>query len=552
MHAIPRSEYPRPQLVRSEWINLNGTWQFDIDHGVTGRDRKLMNAESLPMEIIVPFCPESDLSGIGNKDFMNCVWYKRKISLPEAWQTEGRRTILHIGACDYVTEVWVNGVSVGKHTGGYISFSFDITDYLSIGENDLTICANDTLRTGKQPSGKQSPLYHSHGCHYTRTTGIWQTVWLENVPSAYISHTKYTTDIEKGTLTIEATCENAHGMTLSAEALWEGTSVGSASATVSGRKANLVLSLSELHLWSTQTPALYDLKLTLGDDTAESYFGMRSIAYANGKLLLNGKPVFQRLILDQGFYPDGIYTAPTDEALKHDIEMSMAMGFNGARLHEKIFEERFLYHCDKLGYIVWGEHANWGLDISKLDAWPNFLPEWLEALQRDFNHPAIVGWCPLNETQGNQDPEFVRFLVNVTRAYDPTRPVLDASGWTHVKDLVELTDAHDYEQDPEKFAANLAKFEVPIFISEFGGIGWSMENSGWGYGVGPQSEEEFLSRYEGLVKAMLSNPNVYAFCYTQLTDVEQEQNGLYSYNRVPKFDPKIIASFNTVKAAIEE
>ena len=553
MQSIPRPEYPRPQMARKEWMNLNGEWQFCLDQGRSGRERGLHEAASLPDTIVVPFCPESRLSGIGHTDFIACVWYKRTVSLPGEWTGSGRKTLLHIGACDYETQVWVNGQSVGTHTGGYISFSFDITAALKPGENQITICATDTLRTQEQPSGKQSHAYGSYGCFYTRTTGIWQTVWLENVPEAYIARLKYTPDIETGTLWIEAVCENAHGRALRAEARFAGEPMGQAQGTVSGRVARVALKLQKTILWSTDSPALYDLALTLGEDSVESYFGMRSIAFDGGKLLLNGKPLFQRLVLDQGFYPDGIYTAPSDAALEGDIRLSMDMGFNGARLHEKIFEERFLYHCDRLGYLVWGEHANWGLDISRPAAWRNFLPEWLEELERDVNHPALIGWCPLNETQENQDNEFVRFLVNVTRAYDPTRPVLDASGWTHVDGLCgALTDCHNYEQDPEKFAAQIDANGYPMFVSEFGGIRWSDDAGGWGYGEGPKSEAEFLSRYEGLVKALLSRPGVYAFCYTQLTDVEQEQNGLYTYDRKPKFDPAIVRAINTARAAIEE
>ena len=553
MQSIPRPEYPRPQMARKEWMNLNGEWQFCLDQGRSGRERGLHEAASLPDTIVVPFCPESRLSGIGHTDFIACVWYKRTVSLPGEWTGSGRKTLLHIGACDYETQVWVNGQSVGTHTGGYISFSFDITAALKPGENQITICATDTLRTQEQPSGKQSHAYGSYGCFYTRTTGIWQTVWLENVPEAYIARLKYTPDIETGTLWIEAVCENAHGRALRAEARFAGEPMGQAQGTVSGRVARVALKLQKTILWSTDSPALYDLALTLGEDSVESYFGMRSIAFDGGKLLLNGKPLFQRLVLDQGFYPDGIYTAPSDAALEGDIRLSMDMGFNGARLHEKIFEERFLYHCDRLGYLVWGEHANWGLDISRPAAWRNFLPEWLEELERDVNHPALIGWCPLNETQENQDNDFVRFLVNVTRTYDPTRPVLDASGWTHVDGLCgALTDCHNYEQDPEKFAAQIDAKGYPMFVSEFGGIRWSDDAGGWGYGEGPKSEAEFLSRYEGLVKALLSRPGVYAFCYTQLTDVEQEQNGLYTYDRKPKFDPAIVRAINTARAAIEE
>jgi len=308
------------------------------------------------------------------------------------------------------------------------------------------------------------------------------------------------------------------------------------------------------------------LVLTLGNDKVKSYFGMRSVYAVDGKLFINGKGVYQRLILDQGFYPDGIYTAPTDAELIGDIKRSMDLGFNGARLHEKIFEERFLYYCDKLGYIVWGEHANWGLDISKHEAWKNFIPEWLEEMQRDYNHPALIGWCPLNETQQNQDPYFVRHLVDVTRAFDPYRPVIDCSGWMHVDNISDFWCMHDYDQDPESFKNYYAPLEkgekvecrvmhqvgYTTFMSEYGGIQWAKDNSGWGYGNAPKTEEELLDRLEGLTDVLLQNSAFTGFCYTQLTDVEQEQNGLYTYDRKLKFPKERLYKIFTKKAVWEE
>jgi hypothetical protein len=294
---------------------------------------------------------------------------------------------------------------------------------------------------------------------------------------------------------------------------------------------------------------------------------MRSTHYSDNKFYLNGKVVFQRLILDQGFYPDGIYTAPNDQELINDIKRSMDMGFNGARLHQKIFEPRFLYHCDVLGYLVWEEHANWGLDISKDKSWESFLPEWLEIIERDYNHPSIIGWCPLNETNKEQNRNFVKFVADMTRAFDPTRPVIDTSGYVHVDGASDISDKHNYDQNPITFKekyANLDKQKKSYdgfvdndspaaFISEYGGIWWSeTDSSGWGYGERPNSLDEMIKRYKALTEVLLNNPNIGAFCYTQLTDVEQEQNGLYTYDRKPKMDPAIIKAINSKKAAVEE
>ena len=572
MKLIPRPEYPTPQFARSSWINLNGEWQFERDKSVSGRQRGLITAEKLSEKINVPFCMESRLSGIGDVDFCNCVWYKKAIDISPEWLDGGKRVILHIGACDYRTEVFVNGESVGSHIGGFVSFSFDITDYVSAGKNLITICADDDVRSHNQPGGKQSYRYASAGCSYTRTTGIWQTVWLENIPCEYIESVKYYTDVNSATLTVVAKVNGADGKTLSAEAFFGGKAVGADSATVSNKVAILKIKLSELHLWDIGKGDLYDLTLKFGEDEVCSYFGMRSVRVGeNGAIVLNGRTVFQRLVLDQGFYPDGILTAPCEDELIADITRSIAMGFDGARLHQKVFEPRFLYHCDRLGYIVWGEHANWGLDVSRPEAYKGFFPEWTEIVERDFNHPAIIGWCPLNETHADQDDDLVVTLVNLTKALDPTRPVIDVSGWTHVKGASDIWDFHDYDQDPVTFKKRYEEvFEngmsvkykdrvrftlLPNFISEYGGIKWdvnsNLENA-WGYGNAPKTEEEFKERFKGLAEALLFNKYITGLCYTQLTDVEQETNGLYTYDRQAKFDPEFFRAVLQQKAACEE
>ena len=564
----PRPGYPRPDFVREHWINLNGTWEFEEDSGRTGAQRGMPTATHLKDTITVPFCRESTLSGLGHLDFCDAVWYRRAVRLPEEWRTDSNKIILHIGACDYQTEAWVNGKRVGSHIGGMNAFSFDITDALSdADEQIITICATDLLREGGQCGGKQSLLYGSHGCHYTRTTGIWQTVWLECVPVAYIRSMKVFPSINDAKVTLQLRTVGADGCVARAQAFYEGRAVGAAAAVVEGSCATIEMKLDELHLWEVGAGRLYDLTLSLdgeGGDTVESYFGMRSVAHKNGILYLNGKPVFQRLVLDQGFYPDGIWTAPTDEELKADIDRSMAVGFNGARLHQKVFEPRFLYECDKAGYIVWGEHGNWGMNIAAPIGFRAILPDWLEILERDFNHPAIIGWCPLNETDYNQDTELVRMLAAMTRAVDPTRLYIETSGWAHVRGVSDIVDIHNYDQNPETFRAFFAPIlegknvhihhnydGLPTFVSEYGGIRWAPDKEGWGYGVAPESINELIERFRALTDVLLDHPCIGGLCYTQLTDVEQEVNGIYTYDRQLKFDAQKLHAILSRPAAIE-
>ncbi len=566
---VPRPEHPSPQFMRKNWQNLNGRWEFETDNSKSGIDRKLYEADRLSGSITVPFCPESELSGVGNKDFMNAVWYRRTFILSDS-QLSGR-VILHFGAVDYEAIVWINGSEVGRHKGGYTSFEFDISSHVRIGENSLTLCAIDDVRAPYQPRGKQSELYYSHGCDYTRTTGIWQTVWLEFVPKSYIKSVKFYPDSLNQKVTLAADlCGRGD---LSATVTYEGRQVGSGFGESSGGLLTLDIPLSEKHLWEVGNGRLYNVCLKFGEDEVESYFGLRSVRLEGKKFLINEKSVFQRLVLDQGFYPDGIYTAPSEDALVRDIELSLALGFNGARLHQKVFEPRFLYHCDRLGYLVWGEYASWGFDHSDPANLGGFLNEWQEAVARDFNHPSIVGWCPFNETwdyRGRPQSDMILETVyRFTKLLDPTRPCIDTSGHFHV--VTDIFDIHDYEQNPEIFRKKLENFPngdehawnpfperqrfggQPMFVSEYGGIRWdkSGAENAWGYGDAPKTEEEFLARLKGLTDAIMDNPEIFGLCYTQLYDVEQEANGLYTYSREPKFSPEIIRRIFTRKAAIE-
>ena len=577
---IPRPEHPNPQWERKTWKTLNGTWQFEIDNSSSGKDRKLYEAPSLSSEIIVPFCPESPLSGVNNKDFMACVWYKRAVSFTEQ-ELDGNRVILHFGAADFETDVWVNGKSVGlPHVGGYTSFEYDITKQLTVGENVITVCCRDDVRSPRQGTGKQSQRFFSHECYYTRTTGIWQSVWYEIVPESYVKYARILPDLENLSVTIDAQlCGRGD---LSVEVFYEGKKVGEAAKVNCSVTSQLEVKLSEKHVWEPGHGRLYDLVIRFGRDEVKSYFGLRSVELDGIKFKLNGKSVFQRLVLDQGFYHDGVCTAPTEEMLIKDIQCGLDAGFNGARLHQKVFEPRYLYHADRMGYMVWGEYGSWGLDHSDAANLSTFLPDWLDSVKRDCNHPSIIGWCPFNETfdfgpqRKRQDDRFIRLAYEETKRLDPTRPCIDSSGWFHVS--TDIYDVHDYEQDPEAVRAryneaveNGAFTEAmaicrrrqkwtpgqPLFVSEYGGIGFCLPRNdlevSWSYGNATTSYEEFYARYEGLTHAILDNPLIMGLCYTQLTDVEQEQNGLFTFEtREPKFDMEIISRINKKKAAIED
>ncbi|MEW6249800.1 MAG: sugar-binding domain-containing protein [Planctomycetota bacterium] len=573
---IPRPEHPFPQMLRGEWLNLNGPWEFGESDDVPAAvaDAKWLAPDAkYPDTITVPFCRESKLSGLARRGFIKNVWYRRTFQRPDEWKAP--RTRLHIGASDYRTRVWLNGRLLGEHVGGSTPFWFDVTQHLQPGENTVIVHAFDDTRSGLQPLGKQSPEPESHGCVYTRTTGIWQTVWLEGVGDAFIRDVRIEPDVANGRVLLQAEIDGAcAGLTLEAVARAGEKEVGRARTPADWRNSRLVLDLSEKRLWQVGAPFLYDLELKLlrGSDTVDevdSYFGLRDVTIKGAAILINGQPVFQRTVLDQGFYPDGVWTAPGDADLRGDIERSLAAGFNGARLHEKVFDPRFLYWADKLGYLVWGEFPNWGVNYKNPASHGPYIDEWLAVLRRDRNHPSIVGWCPFNETPADA-VGLQNIVVNLTRAFDPARPVIDSSGWAHGLPDPEVLDAHDYDQNPESFRAHWtdgygpqvvlpARYRngqeqpfVPFFVSEYGGIGFSLGGGAWGYGQAAKDVEELHKRYEGLTNALLDNRYMFGFCYTQLTDVEQEQNGIYTYDRRPKFDLARLKAINTRAAAYEK
>ena len=581
--ATPRPEYPRPQLERESWVNLNGEWTYELDLVQTGHERKLFDSKGFDGKIIVPFAPESKLSGVGHTDFIPSIWYQREITVPQDWK--GKDVLLNFGAVYYESEIYIDGKFVDRHFGGSDSFSVDITPFVEPGKtHSLVVTASSDLRGRMQSAGKQSLRHGPFECMYTRTTGIWQTVWMEAVAPSGIKRVKIMTDIDRSTVTMEFDMRrNAAGNVLTVNVLDGDKVVASDTAPVASGSI-VSLPIKKAKLWSPESPFLYDVKMILKDaqgniiDEVTSYFGMRKIHTDGNKIYLNNEPYYQRLVLDQGFYPDGIWTAPSDAALKKDIELSMAAGFNGARLHQKVFEERFYYWADRLGYLTWGEAPSWGLDANDVEAARNFLMEWRNLVVRDMNHPSLVTWTPFNEEFWPDETQYPRFITDIytmTKQLDPSRPINTVSGGVHI--MTDIWTEHHYEQNPqklEKIIWNDGKMFVrnpqvqarhrgnvgfnrpvlndpytfpvydgtkPYILDEFGGIKCMEANpakdGAWGYGDAAQTKEDFYKRLEAQVKVLVGmSEKMWGFCYTQLTDVQQEQNGIYYYDRGVKYD----------------
>ena len=581
--ALPRPEYPRPQFERTSWVNLNGEWTYELDLVQTGHERNLFQSKGFDGKIIVPFAPESSLSGVAHTDFIPSIWYQREITIPQEWA--GKDVLLNFGAVYYESEVFIDGKFVDRHFGGSDSFSVDITQFVTPGSvHSLVVAASSDLRGRMQSAGKQSLRHGPFECMYTRTTGIWQTVWMEAVAPLGIKRVKYMTDIDRGTVTMEFDMRrNASGNILTVNVL-DGNKVVATDTAPIASGSVVSLPIKKAKLWSPESPFLYDVKFILKDaqgnviDEVNSYFGMRKIHTDGNKIYLNNQPYYQRLVLDQGFYPDGIWTAPSDAALKKDIELSMAAGFNGARLHQKVFEERFYYWADKLGYLTWGEAPSWGLDANDVEAARNFLMEWRNLVVRDMNHPSLVTWTPFNEEFWPDETQYPRFITDIytmTKQIDPSRPINTVSGGIHI--VTDIWTEHHYEQDPKKLKEiiwndgkmfvrgpsvqarhrgnvgfnrpvlndpfTFPKYDgsIPYILDEFGGIKCMEANpakdGAWGYGDAAQTKEDFYKRLEAQVKVLVNmSGNMWGFCYTQLTDVEQEQNGIYYYDRGVKYD----------------
>ena len=577
----PRPEYPRPQFERSEWQNLNGTWSYTFDFGETGLNRQFQQSTGFEGKITVPFCPVSKLSGVEHTDFINAMWYQRTLQIPASWQD--KQILLHFGAVDYESFIYLDGKLINRHLGGSSSFTTDITAYVKPGSSaNLVVYVKDDLRGGKQTGGKQSTRYESHGCSYTRVTGIWQTVWMEPVAPQGLKQVTATPDVDQQQIVIRPEFLNESTQHTLTVTLLDGSKRIAQKSVTACNGSSVIIPVKNPKLWSPESPYLYDLNYTVKDakgnvvDEVKSYIGMRKVHVANGYFYLNNQPYFQRLVLDQGYYPDGVWTAPSDEALKQDIVMSKAVGFNGARLHQKVFEERYYYWADRLGYITWGESASWGLDINDELAARNFIGEWTEIVERDRNHPSLVTWTPFNETWNCQPGTYerlIRDVYRITKAMDPTRPVNDASGDAHVQ--TDIWTVHDYSREYDRLVANhtikpgvepyrnmpkadyLARYNgQPYMVDEFGGLPWIKESersTSWGYGSNIDKIEDFYNYLEKEIDALKACKHVVGFCYTQITDVEQEKNGIYYYDRSAKFDTERLRKiFEKIPSIIQD
>ena len=574
--------YPRPQLVREEWTSLDGQWEFaydDADRGLSERWAERADS-AFPLTITVPFVPESAASGIGDPGFHPIVWYRRGI--PADLLPRGRRQILHFGAVDYSATVWIDGRLVGTHLGGQVAFSIDVTDSLDPDRDihSLVLRARDDVDDPEVPRGKQDWELEPHVIWYRRSTGIWRSVWLESVSAQHVESIEWTTDVPAASVTVvvqlalppAAPTEVELHLTIAGETLARLT------VTAQSVRSQLTIELPALrngqsrdaYLWSPEHPHLIDAAIVVREDgrsvdEVASYFGLRSTTVGSGTFRINGLPYFVRSVLEQGWWDESHLTAPGPAHYRAEVEAILELGFNAARIHQKTEDPRMLYWADRLGLLIWVESA--AAYAFSPRAVRLMIGEWQEVVTQYRNHPSVVTWVPINESWGVQDiavsqpqRDFVQALASLTRALDPSRPVVSNDGWEHVdSDLMTL---HDYAVDPElirrRYAApasvaavlrgqgpqlrspalserQLERYDLglaPLMITEFGGISFADADS-WGYSV-VTSDDEFADVLGDLFAAVLSSPVIAGFCYTQFTDTLQESNGLRRSDRSPK------------------
>ncbi|MBC6162092.1 glycoside hydrolase family 2 [Listeria booriae] len=568
--------HPRPQFVRENWESLDGAWGFAFDDSQVGVTEQWYDGLPEQTPIQVPFTYETKASGIHDESHHTTVWYEKEVTL-----TTDKNVLLHFEGADYATTVWVNGKVVGEHYGCYTAFSFNIADYMIEGKNRITVRVQDSMDTA-QPRGKQRWIKDNFGCWYVQTTGIWKSVWLEYVSPIHIDYVKMTPDVDNRKIDLELETNAWHdGLIAEATITFDGELIEKVSAFVKDGVATMQASVLakgdpwSMKLWNTETPNLYDIHFSLIEENTEidhvtSYFGMRKIAIEGDKILLNNEELYQRLILDQGYWQDSDLTPPSVSALELDIDKILEMGYNGVRKHQKVEDNRFLYLCDQKGVLVWSEVGSTYSFSDKAVA--NFTSEWLEIVKQNYNHPSIITWVPFNESWGVSDihvnkkqQQFTEGIYYLTKSFDGMRPVITNDGWDHtISDIITL---HDYEEigelftkrytDREKllsnafqhnrfrhpFAKNYVDQGQPVIISEFGGIAFQSE-SGWGYGNQVKDEASFIERFDKITGAIQALDYISGFCYTQVSDVQQEINGLLTIDRKDKVDLSAIRAIN--------
>ncbi|MFX1323666.1 MAG: glycoside hydrolase family 2 protein [Promethearchaeota archaeon] len=601
LKSIPRPEYPRPQFVReNNWINLNGEWDFafdDLDIGIKEKWYKKEGINNFNKKILVPFCFQSELSGINDITFHDIIWYRRELEIPDKFQD--KRVIIHFGAVDYRCRVYVNGEHIESHEGGYIGFSLDITNYIE-NKNVLILRIEDPSQDLEILRGKQYWQKDIERIFYPRVSGIWQTVWLEFISlDYYFRSVKFFPDINKSELMVEF---NIFGADFSDKTLLINISFDNITVyeetlsldflgkidltrnlikskiipkTRNSFKLKIPIPKEKLYLWDTERPYLYDFQIKICNkttgviyDIVKSYFGMRKVSISknieelNKRILLNDNPFYQKLFLVQGYWPKGLYTAPSDEDIIKDIQYVKDFGFNGLRTHQKAFDPRFLYWCDKRGVVVWGEIGN--SFTFTLDSQKRLVNEFIAEIERDFNHPSIITWVPINESWGvygsrglEKRASYTHSLYNIIKSIDSTRLVVDDDGWWHTKtdictrhfyeDVKELPQSFEDELNSHKEAVPKVYMkpykysQEPIIYSEMGGFGYDLHNKlekKWGYGNLINNEEELFKKVLNLLVEFDKRKSwLQGFCYTELYDQFQEINGLLSIHREPKFPP---------------
>lgn len=582
-----KKDYPRPQFVRDNWVNLNGIWDFAFDAEDAGEREEWFSKFPKEREIKVPFTYETKDSLIGDESIHEVVWYHRTIH-SKSEDLQGQDRILHFEGSDYHTKVWVNQKLAGEHKGGYSRFSMNITNLLKDGENDITVRIFD--RSGmEQPRGKQRWEKDNYGCWYVQTTGIWKTVWMELVPKVYLNKIKMTPMNSEDSLDIEIDLtgnikKGKEDLLIEITVSFQETFINRIYLAANDNHLTARMNIFNQHdnifgirYWSPENPNLYDItyRIILHQQTLDevsSYFGMREIRIEGSNILLNDAPLYQRLILDQGYWKDSHLTPPSEEAIVEDIEKILALGYNGLRKHQKTEDERFLYWCDVKGVLVWSEFpSTYRFTDIAAEA---ILKEWMEIVQQNYNHPCIITWTPVNESWGVdkigtdlKQQKFTEAIYYITKTFDSMRPVIVNDGWEHtISDIITL---HDYEESGQRFlerylnhSKELLSSEIahngyrnafakgyhykgqPIILSEYGGIAFNNDDSGWGYGNKVNTKEEFVKRFEDITVAIKKIPYVSGFCYTQVTDVQQEINGLLDMDRNYKISPEVISEIN--------